>query len=108
MPFPAMSGAEPCTASKMAVPSPKFAPGAIPKPPARPDSRSERMSPNRLVHSNISNYHGLITSCMEHAATIMSFHLYPMLVILFAVRGLLQEASCPCLLNLRLLYHGTL
>src|SRR5260370_654820 len=36
IPRPAMSGAEPCTASKTAPWSPMFAPGTTPRPPTRP------------------------------------------------------------------------
>ena len=45
MPFPAMSGALPCTASNTACFSPMLAPGTMPSPPTRPAARSETMSP---------------------------------------------------------------
>src|SRR5271169_542496 len=44
-PLPAMSGAEPCTDSKTAHVSPRFAPGVTPSPPTRPEARSLMMSP---------------------------------------------------------------
>ncbi|MNX76593.1 hypothetical protein D3C86_1081060 [compost metagenome] len=53
--LPAMSGAEPWTASKMAASAPMLEPGAKPNPPTRPAHKSERMSPNRLVVTMTSN-----------------------------------------------------
>jgi len=44
-PVPAMSGAVPCTASKIAMSSPWFAPGTSPSPPTRPAARSDTISP---------------------------------------------------------------
>src|SRR6266550_2343794 len=72
IPFPAMSGAEPCTGSKMAAWVPMLAPGASPRPPTNPAASSERMSPNRLVVTMTSNCSGLITSCMAVLSTILS------------------------------------
>src|SRR3989442_1191901 len=72
IPCPAMSGAEPCTASKIAACSPIFAPGASPSPPTSPDASSERMSTNRLVVTITSNCAGLITSCIAALSTIFS------------------------------------
>ena len=46
MPWPAMSGADPWDGWKTAYRSPMSAEGAMPMPPTRPASRSERMSPN--------------------------------------------------------------
>ena len=43
--LPAMSGAEPCTASNIATPSPTFAEPASPTEPATCDAMSDRMSP---------------------------------------------------------------
>src|SRR5206468_622109 len=51
MPRPAMSGAEPCTGSKYAQPSPKLPDGTSPSPPAVSDPRSDRMSPYWFMHS---------------------------------------------------------
>src|SRR5882762_1196603 len=73
IPLPAMSGAEPCTASNIAACSPIFAPGARPSPPARPAISSERMSPNRFVATITSNCHGSVTSCIAQASTMRSF-----------------------------------
>ncbi|MCY1313195.1 hypothetical protein D9M70_636950 [compost metagenome] len=69
-----MSGAEPCTASKIAASVPMLAPGARPRPPTRPAHRSEMMSPNRLVVTMMSNCSGRITSCMQVLSTIISLH----------------------------------
>ena len=44
-PFPAMSGALPCTGSNTAYSQPMFAPGIRPSPPTNPAHRSDRMSP---------------------------------------------------------------
>ncbi len=60
--FPAMSGAEPCTASKIATSLPMFADGAKPRPPVRPDVRSLRMSPFMLLVTITSNCSGRIAS----------------------------------------------
>src|SRR5256885_11163175 len=49
--FPAMSGAEPCTASKMAHSWPRFAPGTSPSPPTNAAHRSEMMSPYKFSSS---------------------------------------------------------
>ena len=43
--WPAYFGAEPCVGSKIAIPSPKLAPGAMPSPPIIPAQRSETTSP---------------------------------------------------------------
>lgn len=44
-PLPAMSGAEPWTASKMDASLPMLPEGVRPRPPMRPADKSERMSP---------------------------------------------------------------
>ena len=49
IPFPAMSGALPWTASNTAYSSPILAPGTTPSPPTRPAPRSEMMSPYRFI-----------------------------------------------------------
>ena len=67
-----MSGAEPCTGSKIAACVPMLAPGASPKPPINPAASSERMSPNRFVVTMTSNCSGLITSCIAVLSTILS------------------------------------
>ena len=72
MPLPAMSGAVPCTASKIAAPSPMFAPGARPRPPTSPAVRSERMSPNRFIVTITSNRVGSRTSFIAVASTMRS------------------------------------
>jgi hypothetical protein len=47
IPFPAMSGAEPCTGSKIpGPPSLRLADAASPSPPVIALASSERMSPN--------------------------------------------------------------
>lgn len=71
-PLPAMSGAEPWTASKTAAFVPMFAPAAIPSPPMRPAQRSLTMSPKRLGSRSTSNCWGRETSCMQQLSTMMS------------------------------------
>ena len=66
MPLPAMSGAVPCTASKIAAVAPMFAPGASPSPPTSPEMRSERMSPNRFVVTMTSKRSGLQHELHRH------------------------------------------
>ena len=70
IPLPAMSGAEPWTASKTAIPSPMFALGARPRPPTRPAVRSDTMSPNRFSMTITSNECGLSTSFIAAASMI--------------------------------------
>jgi hypothetical protein len=60
--LPAMSGAEPWTASKIATSLPMFADGANPRPPVSPEVRSLRMSPFMLVVTITSNCSGRIAS----------------------------------------------
>ena len=69
--FPAICGAEPCTASNIATPSPRLAEGATPSPPTRPAARSERMSPFMLVITTTSNCSGRMTIWWAQLSTIM-------------------------------------
>ena len=69
---PAMSGAEPCTASNTAYSLPMFAPGAMPKPPAMPAAKSLAMSPYRLGNTTTSNWDGSITRFMQNASIMRS------------------------------------
>ena len=72
IPFPAMSGALPCTGSKIAAAGPMFAPGVTPSPPTRPEISSLRMSPNRLVVTITSNCSGRSTSCKAQLSMMRS------------------------------------
>ena len=74
IPCPAMSGAVPCTASKIAARDPMLAPGARPRPPTRPAISSDRMSPNMLVVTMTSNCCGWSTSCIAALSTIRSLN----------------------------------
>lgn len=74
IPFPAMSGALPCTASKMAAPVPMLPPGASPRPPTSPAARSLRMSPNMLVVTITSNCSGRSTICMAALSMMRSLN----------------------------------
>ena len=76
MSLPAIVGALPCTASKIATSAPMFAtsapmfaPGAKPRPPTRPDVRSDRMSPFMLDVTITSNASGVRTSWCAQAST---------------------------------------
>ena len=75
MPLPAMSGAEPCTGSYMALRlpvlasvSPSEAEGSMPSEPVSIEATSESMSPNRLSVTITSNCLGQRTSCMPPAS----------------------------------------
>src|SRR5215831_10378868 len=70
IPFPAMSGAVPWTASKIAPFTPMFAPGARPRPPTRPEIWSDRISPKRFVVTMTSNRSGWSTRFIAIASTI--------------------------------------
>ena len=70
--LPAMSGALPWTASKIATVSPMLAPGAMPSPPMNPAHRSDTMSPYRFSRSITSKRVGSRTSCMQVLSTIIS------------------------------------
>ena len=60
--LPAYLGAEPCTASKIAIPLPRLAEGAKPRPPTRAEVRSLMMSPFMFVVTITSNWAGFFTS----------------------------------------------
>ena len=71
-PFPAMSGAEPCTGSKMPGPtSPRLAEPASPSPPVTAAASSERMSPNMFSVTITSKRSGALTSCIAALSTSM-------------------------------------
>jgi hypothetical protein len=74
-PFPAMSGAEPCTGSYSALrffvfgsTSPSEAEGSMPSEPVSIAAMSESTSPNRLSVTMTSNCLGLRTSCIAPAS----------------------------------------
>src|SRR6266849_3599299 len=74
-PFPAMSGADPCTGSYIALrflvlpsSSPREAEGNMPSEPVSMAATSESMSPNRLSVTMTSNCFGQRTSCMPPAS----------------------------------------
>ncbi len=71
--FPAMSGADPCTASKIETSLPIFADGAKPRPPVKPEVRSLRMSPFMLVVTMTSNCSGRIASWCAQLSMRMCF-----------------------------------
>ena len=64
MPWPAMSGAEPCTGSNSegkVRSGLRLAEGAMPMVPVHAGPRSDRMSPNRLEATTTSKRSGLST-----------------------------------------------
>ena len=74
-PLPAMSGAEPCTGSYIALRflvfgsiSPSEADGSMPSEPVSIAAMSDSMSPNRLSVTITSNCLGQRTSCMPPAS----------------------------------------
>ncbi len=72
MPWPAMSGADPCTGSNIDGWSRgglMFPLGATPIDPATAAARSERMSPNRLEATMTSRLRGLSTTRAASAST---------------------------------------
>ena len=67
-PVPAMSGAEPCTGSKMpGPPSPRLAEAARPSPPVTAAATSERMSPKVFSITSTSKRLGSVTICIATA-----------------------------------------
>src|SRR5215831_201805 len=72
IPLPAMSGAVPCTASKIAPLAPMLAPGVRPSPPTSPEISSDRISPKRFVVQITSNRSGCSTRFIAIASTIRS------------------------------------
>ena len=70
MPRPAMSGADPCTGSNTAWPSPMFAADGTPSPPIRPAPRSDRMSPSRFSAAMTSKLSGDVISRMVTASAL--------------------------------------
>ena len=70
--FPAISGAVPCTASKMEIWSPILADGANPSPPTKPAHKSETISPCRFVRTNTSKLSGRVTNFIQRSSTIIS------------------------------------
>ena len=76
-PLPAMSGAEPCTGSYIALrlpsasASPSEAEGSMPSEPVSIEATSDSMSPNRLSVTITSNCFGQRTSCMPSASASM-------------------------------------
>ena len=68
--LPAYLGAEPCTASKIAISLPMLALGANPRPPTSALDRSLRMSPFMFVVTITSYCSGLFTSWCAQLSTI--------------------------------------
>ena len=66
-----MSGADPCTASKIAISSPILAPGATPSPPTSPATKSDKISPYKFIVTITLNLSGFVTSCI-HILSIIS------------------------------------
>ena len=76
IPLPAISGAEPCTGSYIALHFPFFfspieADGSIPREPVNIEAQSDKISPNILVVTITSNCWGFLTSCIEALSTYM-------------------------------------
>jgi hypothetical protein len=72
MPWPAMSGAEPCTGSNIDGNAPvglMLAEAASPMPPVTAAARSVMMSPNRLSVTMTSKRCGSVTSMIIVAST---------------------------------------
>ena len=65
-----MSGAEPCTGSKIpGFESPRLADDASPSPPVTPAATSERMSPKVFSITSVSNEDGSVTSSIATLST---------------------------------------
>src|SRR6266567_2885335 len=69
IPFPAMSGAEPCTGSYNPTGPPILADASSPSEPTTPPAWSERMSPNMFSVSRTSTSVGRCTSSMAAEST---------------------------------------
>ena len=86
-----------------------LAPGAMPSPPTRPATRSDRMSPNRLVVTSTSNCQGLSTSFIAQASTITAVHHDAALVLLLVhLLGRLLEDAGQRLHDVGLVHDGHL
>ncbi len=72
MPWPAMSGAEPCWAWATQMVSPALTDPPRPRLPDSSEASSERMSPNMLVVTTTSNRSGLRMSSAAVASTMSS------------------------------------
>ena len=102
MPLPAMSGALPCTASKIAAVVPMLAPGARPSPPTSPETSSLRMSPNMLVVTITSNCSGRMHQLHGGVVDDHVVRLHPALVLLRDRAADLEEEPAHHLEDVRL------
>ena len=67
-----MSGADPCTASNIAISSPILAPGATPSPPTSPAAKSDSISPYKFIVTITLYFSGLVTNCIHILSIIVS------------------------------------